>query len=207
MALDCPHCAVPMVRHRTQPPGHDEPIQIDECDRCRGVWLDRGEADMIAPIVADLHERHIEIVALGTPGGGIARCPRCGEIPAAFKLLDLEVDYCPECGGVWLDGPEAAEHYKPLEGQITTGGRGPYRAVKRAADTEEVRCAECSQRVALAETSMTGDGLVCWPCRRERLYLQAEADLERAMAEEAAPEHSFVKRFLGALRDALATTD
>ncbi len=141
----------------------------------------------------------------------------------AFWIVDLEIDYCPGCSGVWLDGPEAEEHYEPHEGQITSGGRGPYRAVQRAAQTDRIRCAECEQIVALADCSMSGDGLICWPCRRGRLMEVAvlREQYEYFLRDEPVPTFDdlpdvqnqphhlepFLTRFLGALLDVLAARD
>lgn len=39
--MNCPTCAVPL--HITERSG----IEIDYCQKCRGVWLDRGELDKL----------------------------------------------------------------------------------------------------------------------------------------------------------------
>lgn len=59
-------------------------------------------------------------------------CPRCGE----FKLLmstreGVEIDYCPQCRGVWLDRGEldkildrAASQYRAVESQPPSASSG-----------------------------------------------------------------------------------
>lgn len=39
--MNCPTCAIPL--HITERSG----IEIDYCQKCRGVWLDRGELDKL----------------------------------------------------------------------------------------------------------------------------------------------------------------
>jgi Zn-finger nucleic acid-binding protein len=34
------------------------------------------------------------------------RCPSCSEEMIALEFKDVEVDYCPSCGGCWLDQGE-----------------------------------------------------------------------------------------------------
>ncbi len=49
----------------------------------------------------------------GKHGAGAAgapqRCPKCGEALTATTHLDVTVEECPRCGGVWLDKGELAE--------------------------------------------------------------------------------------------------
>jgi hypothetical protein len=33
-------------------------------------------------------------------------CPACKNAMVALELADVETDYCPDCGGIWLDGGE-----------------------------------------------------------------------------------------------------
>ncbi len=33
-------------------------------------------------------------------------CPRCQEVLRQAQRLGVEIDYCPRCRGVWLDGGE-----------------------------------------------------------------------------------------------------
>ncbi|WP_114951026.1 zf-TFIIB domain-containing protein [Sphingosinicella terrae] len=40
-AMNCPVCRVPLVMSERQG------VEIDYCQQCRGVWLDRGELDKI----------------------------------------------------------------------------------------------------------------------------------------------------------------
>jgi uncharacterized protein len=33
-------------------------------------------------------------------------CPGCKHVMVALELAEIEIDYCPACGGVWLDSGE-----------------------------------------------------------------------------------------------------
>jgi len=183
--------------HHVHPPDHERPIAIDQCGACGGVWLDQGEANLICPVVAYLDKRHYEILGLGTEGGGIAACPRCGEVPYEFLLLDLEVDYCPGCAGVWLEGHEAEGRLELKDGTRTTGGRGPYRAIEKAASTENATCVGCHRRDKTVAMYMAAEGLVCRAC-----YLQALNRGQQRRAEEVGASTSIVGRLIEGLVNA-----
>lgn len=34
------------------------------------------------------------------------KCPRCASPMIILELENVEIDYCPECGGIWLDAGE-----------------------------------------------------------------------------------------------------
>jgi Zn-finger nucleic acid-binding protein len=152
-----------MAALSVRPRGAPQAVTVDRCERCGGLWLDRGEAEVVCPTVAYLERRHLEIVALGRQGGGIPRCPRCSEIPYEFRLLDLEVDYCPGCGGVWLEAHEQLGRVN-LENVAGRPAPSPYRAVERAARTEVTTCCACGQNARVRETYMAAEGLVCRSC-------------------------------------------
>ncbi len=107
-------------------------VDVDQCDRCAGIWFDAHELERV------LSREHIEPLlgraphpepprgrrALGTraPRGPRrpaaaspdderrGRCPRCGGegylVQIASKKASVHVDTCAICGGKWLDGGE-----------------------------------------------------------------------------------------------------
>lgn len=116
--MDCPKC-VGKLEHKTA-----ESVELDVCFVCEGIWLDAGELEKV--IEAD--SRDFKSIALGKDEldgkeiSGLeaeldkkdAICPRCGN---GIKLLHKEyqvkhtvnVDVCPKCSGIWLDGGEIKE--------------------------------------------------------------------------------------------------
>jgi len=80
---------------------------IDRCSRCEGVWLDQGEISFLMTDKKALETYSKE--GLSRANNTLEKCPRCqdaclrsGFIPG-FKY---EVDECPKCKGLWLDGHE-----------------------------------------------------------------------------------------------------
>lgn len=59
----------------------------------------------------------------GTPGGAMA-CQRCGIALRASLRQGVEVDYCPQCRGVWLDRGE-------LEKLMEQNGADPWGSHQR----------------------------------------------------------------------------
>lgn len=184
MELSCPRCQAKLTERRIRPEGAPEQVAVDLCTSCGGLWLDRGEAEAICPTVAYLERRHVEITMLGQIRGGIMKCPRCGGMPYEFPLVDIRVDYCSGCGGVWLDAPELEGRAK-LEDGWTPDLSGPYRAMQRTVSTEHTDCARCRQRELVEKMYMSEDGLLCFQCygaavqqdqqRRAEASVQAEA--------------------------------
>lgn len=116
--MNCPKC-VGKLEHKNA-----ENVELDVCFVCEGIWLDSGELEKV--IEAD--SKDFKFISLGREeldGKEIsdykdeldekeAICPRCEN---GIKLLRKEyqgkravnVDACPECKGIWLDGGEIKE--------------------------------------------------------------------------------------------------
>ena len=181
--LPCPRCASPLSEVRVTPRQAEAAVTIDVCDRCNGVWLDQDEREGRCPSVSDLPGRRAEVALVGERGAGIAACPRCEARPIQFAVVDVRVDLCDRCGGVWLDGPEAEELMLPPEEQAARPGRsraGGYRAsALQAVRRGVLDCAACRTATAIEHAYVRDDGLVCTPC-----YVGA---YEAQAAERAAP--------------------
>lgn len=91
-----------------------EGVQIDHCPRSGGHWLDGGELALLAKRSA---EEVDAILREGTPVERLIHessrlCPRDHtplqqiEFP---NYAHLKIDYCPTCGGVWLDARELSQ--------------------------------------------------------------------------------------------------
>ncbi len=88
----CPRCTFPLVVHLM---GGQT---VDVCPRCKGTFLEHVDAEQI--IGRGLN-------ALQPASGGGARsslaCPLGHGRLIAYRVLDVEVDVCPTCRGLWLD--------------------------------------------------------------------------------------------------------
>ncbi len=194
MPLHCPRCQVEMNVHHIQPPDHEQPIAIDECGQCGGFWLDKGEANHVCPLVAYLEKRHYEVLGLGIKGAGIKACPRCRDVPFEFRLLDIAVDYCPGCAGVWLEQQEADGNVNLESGAKATSGRGPYRAIERSVSTESTTCVGCSQTERTRSMYMAAEGLVCRRC-----YSAAIGRVQDRRAHDVGASKGFVGGLIEAI--------
>ena len=103
----CPVCRVEMVALEF------EQVEVDFCLKCRGVWLDGGELEMIGERAGALHKdllralesRKGEVVKRGRK----RRCPVCGKALLRVKTAGepvIEVDRCPREHGIWFDAGE-----------------------------------------------------------------------------------------------------
>jgi Zn-finger nucleic acid-binding protein len=159
-------------------------VEADVCGQCGSLWLDGHELAEISPELGGLPHRMDEIRAFGVAGKGIPRCPRCGQVPLEIALLDVPIDICPDCAGVWLDGGEydaLARAADAEEGLAPRDAGAPVReAAWNAVKTQEAGCAVCAGRVKLEEAFYSDRGLVCAQCfhgsEQARLQQEASAD-------------------------------
>ncbi|MFQ5744031.1 MAG: zf-TFIIB domain-containing protein [Acidobacteriota bacterium] len=88
-------------------------IKVDVCDGCGGIWFDQFELMK----VDEPHESAGEsLLEIGAGKSAVVRrdqqraCPRCDGMQLRRHFFsvkkDVEVDECPECGGIWLDAGE-----------------------------------------------------------------------------------------------------
>ena len=81
-------------------------IEVDRCKICDGIWLDAGELDQLEDTVFDDDE--IKGMVMYRSYEGTLGCPICCNKLQIFhyRAYDLELDYCNDGHGVWLDGGE-----------------------------------------------------------------------------------------------------
>jgi len=105
--MKCPACKSPL---REKGAGG---MTLDVCyGGCGGIWFDAAELERVsARAAATLHtiwNVPVIQVKLTEP----RPCPRCPEQILERKWFSdsqkVEIDQCPQCGGVWLDAPSAA---------------------------------------------------------------------------------------------------
>ena len=120
--MDCPQCNEPLLTLE------QDSVEIDYCNRCRGVWLDAGELNLL---LGGGETRFIHSELIGKPGRGKRAiqagrpCPVCGRktekgdvgitgVTRADRPSPVpthgeneprfSVERCPACLGLWLDG-------------------------------------------------------------------------------------------------------
>jgi Zn-finger nucleic acid-binding protein len=107
-ALACPRCAASLVRLRIGG------VDTDVCEACGGLWLDRNElARFDRPDVAfgDALVAHLRQFPTALVDHSVRlRCPHHPRVVMLRRpyssLVPVEIDHCPECGGIWLDADE-----------------------------------------------------------------------------------------------------
>lgn len=99
-------------------------VKIDLCTKCGGSWFDRNELRQ-ARNQADSDLAWMEFdLWKETDGFHVTKesveCPSCGEKMASIGYADtgVQIDYCRECGGIWLDRGEFAGIIEALEKDI-----------------------------------------------------------------------------------------
>ncbi len=172
MAMQCPRCATELREFpRTDRTGAQS-VDADICFGCGGVWFDGTEVAAAHPGLASLRERRRELLILRGNGAAIANCPRCASQSVEFPFLDVKLDYCLSCHGVWVDGPEVlalsggeiAERPSAVGPNAAALGPAYRSAAVEAVRTGVVSCKRCACAVALSDTLMTGEGAMCVAC-------------------------------------------
>jgi Zn-finger nucleic acid-binding protein len=99
-------------------------IELDYCTKCRGVWFDEGELELM-----------LEKNKLGGPphlpeaesSEEKRKCPVCGrkmKKVLAGQEPRLIIDACPEEEGLWFDGGEVNQLIKQLVNQSAENDNG-----------------------------------------------------------------------------------
>ena len=84
-------------------------IEIDFCERCRGVWLDAGELEQLTGGQLPDFKHQPGVV----PPGKKHLCPRCDAPLEEIHVRDgLALDRCPHGHGLWFDADELQQLLK-----------------------------------------------------------------------------------------------
>lgn len=144
------------------------------------MWIDGAELALVSEALASLAKRRSGLIvaardvrpslpdAPGSEAPGPV-CPRCAAALVELAVVDVPVDVCTGCGGVWLDGGE-------YQGITAPRPRRPPPKV------ETIACRGCGAHTPLAESFYTDEGLVCRSCNEG---VTPEAMRERAIATGA----------------------
>jgi len=104
--MQCPKC------NDTMEVKNIESVEINVCSKCAGVWFDQDELrkakDQTEP---DLNWMDFEIWKHEDRfkfSQKPAKCPKCqiDLVIINYEDTDIEIDYCPQCQGTWLDEGE-----------------------------------------------------------------------------------------------------
>ena len=98
--MQCPRCKAELATEKYKG------IEIDRCTSCRGMWLDYHELDELEDIVFDDDDAKASLMYSHTQTD--LPCPHCNEALRRFNYRgwDLELDFCENEHGYWLDEGE-----------------------------------------------------------------------------------------------------
>ncbi len=171
--IECPRCTTPLSVRTASPGPEAAPVSADVCDACGGIWLDGAELAQVSPSLGGLPFRAAEIAEIAI--GSDLACPRCSAGMRSFDLLDVPIDACRECQGVWLDGGEYEAMKRAETGEATGAAPAPAPAA--------LRCSSCGAEIARDKSYFSDQGLVCAGCH---LATTPEQMRERAVRSGAA---------------------
>jgi Zn-finger nucleic acid-binding protein len=95
-----------------QGPGADQAtkrdnIEVEYCPSCRGMWLSRQELEELEDEVFGFGDDEKGTLVFNATASS-RKCPQCSKPMKRFKyrLYDLEMDFCEDGHGFWLDVDE-----------------------------------------------------------------------------------------------------
>ena len=121
---------------------YEADIQVDECGKCHGIWLDAGELQRIESTKErDYSEELKRIPDPVARAYEMARqrsekeraCPSCGKTLERREYgycSRITVDSCPGCNGIWLDRGELSALEVFFEGARESAKTGDERVAR-----------------------------------------------------------------------------
>jgi Zn-finger nucleic acid-binding protein len=113
--MQCPVCKKLMIDVEYQR------IALDYCPKCRGVWFDSGELELLIDCAGLSECNLVDIVPKETEVREAKRgCPICGRTMfkgAIGQEPKLIIDVCRRGDGLWFDGGELSALFKQMAGE------------------------------------------------------------------------------------------
>jgi Zn-finger nucleic acid-binding protein len=105
--MKCPDCKTDLA------PAKQSGVEMEICPTCKGMWLTRQELNQLEDEVFDLGDNEKGSLMLDS-SADTCLCPECAKPMNRFdyRFYDLEMDFCGEGHGFWL---EAGEDLRVLE--------------------------------------------------------------------------------------------
>jgi hypothetical protein len=124
--LECPNCRTEMQRDDRRD------LAVDVCPSCGGVWLDSGELNTLATgMHGDIEYCSVD-EAVHRDRFPRRPSPRCPDAVMhkmnLLRLSDIIFDWCPSCGGFYLDKGEVDRMNRELKNLTPNHEAEEYRA-------------------------------------------------------------------------------
>ncbi len=104
--MDCPRC------HEALKPRPLQGVEVDACATCEGLWFEDDELRQ-AKDHAEPDANWLDFDIWKHPerfliSAAALQCPSCdkGMVALDYDETGVQIDACPACRGVWLDGGE-----------------------------------------------------------------------------------------------------
>lgn len=99
--MKCPDCDAELVQKKR------DRVDMEICPSCQGMWINRQELAQLEDEAFDFGDDEKGSLMLGSETT-TRKCPECGKLMKRFqyRLYDLELDFCEEQHGYWLDADE-----------------------------------------------------------------------------------------------------
>jgi len=128
--LYCPVCKDPMIVVEHQR------IELDYCTKCRGVWFDAGELELMLEATnldaSSFDMKHVLSLPEKRVKEGGRKCPLCRKRMRKVAIgteAEVIIDACPREEGLWFDGGELGLVIKQLLKKPSTGKGKPESVV------------------------------------------------------------------------------
>ena len=108
MILVCPKCDAHLILLNFRG------VEVDFCEKCRGIWLDAGEVERIMETTGARPSDPLSQFHNHETSGSVSRrhlCPRCDQGLHELEIdapghPTLTLDRCPRGHGLWFDADE-----------------------------------------------------------------------------------------------------
>ena len=99
--MKCPDCGVELLQRNR------DRVDMEVCPSCQGMWLTRQDLVQLEDEVFDFGDDEKGSLMLGSEPTA-RKCPQCEKPMKTFqyRLYDLELDFCEDHHGYWLDADE-----------------------------------------------------------------------------------------------------
>lgn len=128
--LKCPKCNTPTLKSFKTSEG----VTVDLCDKCKGLWLDKGETAKSAEMESDFPDYKY---SMSTARKVSLKCPKCQADMVIVKYYQdsaLEVEHCEKCGGIFLDAGEISK-VESVSSNSEAAGKKLFRCLKEMHET------------------------------------------------------------------------
>ncbi|MBI1977171.1 MAG: zf-TFIIB domain-containing protein [Candidatus Omnitrophica bacterium] len=95
--MNCPVCREPMIVLE-----YDQ-VEIDHCVSCKGIWLDRGELELLLDNGEEGKHLLSSFQGEPNPKEKPRTCPICSKKMEVVLCEDVQIDRCQAGDGLWFD--------------------------------------------------------------------------------------------------------